>query len=109
MPPIKRCSVDAEHVIRFHLWTENFCSFFAPKVAFSNLSGIVWTRPELPIYFFLIQRVNDLQKKNCIFGSLSLLHLIGGTLATKLISAYMRARICTVSYTHLTLPTKLEV
>ena len=78
----------------FHLWTENFCSFFAPKVAFSNLSGIVWTRPELPIYFFLIQRVNDLQKKNCVFGSLSLLHLIGGTLATKLISAYMRARIC---------------
>ena len=44
-PPIKRCSVDAEHIIRFHVWTENFCSFFAPKVAFSNLSGIVWTRP----------------------------------------------------------------
>ena len=40
MPPIKRCSVDAEHIIRFHMWTENFCSFFAPKVAFSNLSGI---------------------------------------------------------------------
>ena len=46
VPPIKRCSVDAEHIIRFHVWTENFCSFFAPKVAFSNLSGIVWTRPE---------------------------------------------------------------
>ena len=45
-PPIKRCSVDAEHMIRFHVWTENFCSFFAPKVAFSNLSGIVWTRPD---------------------------------------------------------------
>ena len=47
-PPIKRCSVDAEHtgIIRFHVWTENFCSFFAPKVAFSNLSGIVWTRPK---------------------------------------------------------------
>ena len=44
-PPIKRCSVDAEHIIRFHVWTENFCSFFSPKVAFSNLSGIVWTRP----------------------------------------------------------------
>ena len=44
-PPIKRCSVDAEHIIRFHVWMENFCSFFAPKVAFSNLSGIVWTRP----------------------------------------------------------------
>ena len=39
-PPIKRCSVDAEHIIRFHVWTENFCSFFAPKVAFPNLSGI---------------------------------------------------------------------
>ena len=47
-PPIKRCSVDAEHIIRFHVWTENFCSFFAPKVAFSNLSGIVWTRPLPP-------------------------------------------------------------
>ena len=35
--------MDAEHIIRFHMWTENFCSFFAPKVAFSNLSGIVWT------------------------------------------------------------------
>ena len=46
VPPIKRCSVDAEHIIRFHVWTENFCSFFAPKVAFSNLSGIVWTRPK---------------------------------------------------------------
>ena len=46
VPPIKRCSVDAEHFIRFHVWTENFCSFFAPKVAFSNLSGIVWTRPK---------------------------------------------------------------
>ena len=46
-PPIKRCSVDAEHIIRFHVWTENFCSFFPPKVAFSNLSGIVWTRPQL--------------------------------------------------------------
>ena len=44
VPPIKRCSVDAEHIICFHVWTENFCSFFAPKVAFSNLSGIVWTR-----------------------------------------------------------------
>ena len=38
--------MDAEHIIRFHVWTENFCSFFAPKVAFSNLSGIVWTRPK---------------------------------------------------------------
>ena len=47
VPPIKRCSVDAEHIIRFHVWTENFCSFFAPKVAFSNLSGIVWTRPKI--------------------------------------------------------------
>ena len=45
VPPIKRCSVDAEHIIRFQMWTENFCSIFAPKVAFSNLSGIVWTRP----------------------------------------------------------------
>ena len=45
-PPIKRCSVDSEHIIRFHVWTENFCSFFPPKVAFSNLSGIVWTRPQ---------------------------------------------------------------
>ena len=45
-PPIKRCSVDAEHIIRFHMWTENFCSFFEPKVAFSNLSGIVWMRPK---------------------------------------------------------------
>ena len=44
-PPIKRCSVYAELIIRFHVWTENFCSFFAAKVAFSNLSGIVWTRP----------------------------------------------------------------
>ena len=47
VPPIKRCSVDAEHIIRFHVWTENFCSFFAPKFAFSNLSGIVWTRPKI--------------------------------------------------------------
>ena len=45
-PPIKRCSVDAEHIIRFYVWTETFCSFFAPKVAFSNLSGIVWMRPK---------------------------------------------------------------
>ena len=29
-PPIKRCSVDAEYIICFHVWTENFCSFFAP-------------------------------------------------------------------------------
>ena len=47
MPPIKRYSVNAEHFICFHVWTENFCSgaktVFAPKVAFSNLSGIVWT------------------------------------------------------------------
>ena len=50
-PPIKRCSVDAEHIIRFHVWTENFCSFFAPKVAFSNLSGIVWTRPQARKYW----------------------------------------------------------
>ena len=50
-PPIKRCGVDAEHIIRFHVWTENFCSFFAPKVAFSNLSGIVWTRPERCLMF----------------------------------------------------------
>ena len=28
------------------MWTKNFCSVFAPKVAFSNLSGIVWTRPK---------------------------------------------------------------
>ena len=28
MPPIKRYSVDAEHFIRFHVWTENFCCVF---------------------------------------------------------------------------------
>ena len=48
-PPIKHCSVDPEHIIRFHEWTENFSSFFAPKVAFSNLSSIVWTRPMMII------------------------------------------------------------
>ena len=36
VPPIKRCSMDPEHIICFHVWTENFSSFFAPKVAFSN-------------------------------------------------------------------------
>ena len=51
MPPIKRCSVDAEQIIRFHMRTENFCSFFVPKVAFSNLSGIVWTRHRLVLRF----------------------------------------------------------
>ena len=28
MPRIKRYSVDAEHFIRFHVWTENFCCVF---------------------------------------------------------------------------------
>ena len=28
------------------MWTQNICSVFALKVAFSNLSGIVWTRPQ---------------------------------------------------------------
>ena len=28
------------------MWTQNICSVFALKVAFSNLSGIVWTRPK---------------------------------------------------------------
>ena len=37
--------MDAEHLFRFHVWTQNICSVFALKVAFSNLSGIVWTRP----------------------------------------------------------------
>ena len=54
MPPIKRCSVDEEHFIRFHVWTENFCSVFALKVAFSNLSGIVWTRPKSQARFAAI-------------------------------------------------------
>ena len=27
------------------VWTQNICSVFALKVAFSNLSGMVWTRP----------------------------------------------------------------
>ena len=38
---LKRSSVDAEHFIRFHVRTQNICSVFALKVAFSNLSGIV--------------------------------------------------------------------
>ena len=38
---LKRCSVDAEHLFRFHVWTQNICSVFALKGAFSNLSGIV--------------------------------------------------------------------
>ena len=29
------------------MWTQNICSVFALKVAFSNLSGIVWTRPQI--------------------------------------------------------------
>ena len=28
------------------MWTQNICCVFALKVAFSNLSGIVWTRPK---------------------------------------------------------------
>ena len=28
------------------MWTQNICFVFALKVAFSNLSGIVWTRPK---------------------------------------------------------------
>ena len=36
----KRSSVDAEHLFRFHVWTQNICSVFALEVAFSNLSGI---------------------------------------------------------------------
>ena len=64
VPPIKRRSVDAEHIIRFHVWTENFCSFFAPKVAFSNLSGIVWTRPESnKIIFKNVLSLSILEKK----------------------------------------------
>ena len=43
---LKRSSVDAEHLFRFHVWTQNICSVFAHKVVFSNLSGIVWTRPK---------------------------------------------------------------
>ena len=39
-------SVDAEHLFRFHVWTQNICSVFALKVAFSNLSGRLWTRPQ---------------------------------------------------------------
>ena len=42
---LKCSSVDAEHLFRFHVWTQNICSVFALKVAFSNLSGVVWTRP----------------------------------------------------------------
>ena len=63
-PPIKRCSVDAEHVTRFHVWTENFCSFFAPKVAFSNLSGIVWTRPKhTTVNWCIIQQLTTSRKR----------------------------------------------
>ena len=40
------CSIDEEHFIRVHAWTENFCSFLAPKFALSHLSGIVWTGPQ---------------------------------------------------------------
>ena len=43
---LKCSSEDAEHLFRFHVWTQNISSIFALKVAFSNLSGIVWTRPE---------------------------------------------------------------
>ena len=38
---LKRSSVDAEHLFHFHVWTQNICSVFALKAAFSNLSGIV--------------------------------------------------------------------
>ena len=38
-----RCGADAEHFIRFHEWTENFCFVFIVRVPFSNLSGIGWT------------------------------------------------------------------
>ena len=43
--------MDAEHFIRFHVLTQNICSVFVLKVAFSNLSGIVWTRPEKTCFF----------------------------------------------------------
>ena len=51
--PPKRSSVNAEHLFRFHVWTQNICSVFALKVAFSNLSGIVWTRPKTAMYIII--------------------------------------------------------
>ena len=33
-PLIKRCSVDAEHIIRFHVWTETFVPFLHLKLRF---------------------------------------------------------------------------
>ena len=47
---LKRSSVDAEHLFRFHVWTQNICSVFALKVAFSNLSGIVWTKAPTDVF-----------------------------------------------------------
>ena len=37
------------------VWTQNICSVFALKVAFSNLSGIVWTRPKKSFKFDTVQ------------------------------------------------------
>ena len=39
----QRFSVDSETVWKRLMWTENILSVFAAKVAFSNLSGLVWT------------------------------------------------------------------
>ena len=38
-----RCSVDAEHFNRLHVWTKNFRFVFIVRVPFENFSYIVWT------------------------------------------------------------------
>ena len=51
------------------MWTQNICSVFALKVAFSNLSGIVWTRPEplhLSVSTLVVFRVLEQKKQRHI-------------------------------------------
>ena len=57
------------------MWTQNICSVFAFKVAFSNLSGIVWTRPQIPsvIRTFFDERVeaeNIQRSKNMLLKNI---------------------------------------
>ena len=43
----------------FHVWTENFCCIFAPKVAFSNLCGIVSTTHQSESTYLEIARLHQ--------------------------------------------------
>ena len=43
----------------FHVWMENFCCIFAPKVAFSNLCGIVSTTHQSESTYLEIARLHQ--------------------------------------------------